>query len=137
MCLTTTNPVVRVTRRKRRFWKVLVYQPAYEMYCTPFIGVGVRSGELETQPRDDFDPSSYNFHGTKYYEIEGGAYHLFRTWIGAQTFKKRMEGKNMRSMKVVRAIVPKGTKYMTGTYNGLRSLVVKRVVYKFKEDRSW
>lgn len=136
MCLTTTNPVVRVTRRKRRFWKVLVYQPAYEMYCTPFMGVGVRSGELETQPRDVFNPSSYNFHGTKLYEIGDGAFHLFSTWIGAQIFKTRMRGKNTGRLKVVRAIVPKGTKYMTGTCNGLRSLAVKQVVYKFKENRS-
>lgn len=132
MCLLTTNPVVRVTRRKRRFWKVLVYQPAYKKYRTPFMGAGVRSGKLETQPRDDFDPISYYFRGTKRYEIGGGAYHLFRTWIGAQMFKTRMRGMNMGRLKVVRAIVPKGTKYMTGTWNGLRSLTVKQVVYKFK-----
>ena len=137
MCLLTTNPVVRVTKRERRFWKVLIYQQAYEMYCTPFMGIGVRSGELETQPRDDFEYCSYNFQGTKYYEIEGGAYHLFRTRIGAEIFRKRMGGKNWKNLKVVKAIVPKGTKYITGTYTGLRSLAVKQVIYKFKEDRSW
>ena len=124
------DPKVREAKRDRRFWKVLLKERDQEYGTTPFRGFNVFPDTLYDQPDDDFDTFSYNSHGTKYYEVEGGSYHLFRTWLGALRFilRCRYWGKNM---VVVKAVVPKGAKYMSGTYNGILSVAVKKVIYKF------
>ena len=133
MCLITNDPTVKVANRDMTFWKVLRMQEDGS-YRTPYMEMYVQPNALyvEAQEPTDFNMwSCKDEDGVSYYHVENYAYHMFKTFLGALRLKKSFI--YQRGLRVVRAVVPKGTLYVEGEYDGIKSIAAKKVMYKFKE----
>ena len=133
MCLITNDPTVKVANRDMTFWKVIRMQEDGG-YRTPYMDVYVRPNTLyveSVEPTDFKMWSCKDEDGVSYYHVENYAYHMFKTFLGALRLKKSFI--YQRGLRVVRAVVPKGTLYVEGEYDGIKSIAAKKVMYKFKE----
>ena len=65
--------------------------------------------------------------GKRTFCVDGRGYHLFKTWFGARKLWKEIT--RAQDAKIVMAVVPRGTYYISGDYDGCRSVVVKKVKY--------
>lgn len=129
MCLTTTKLRLRKTRLPRVYWKVLLGNHDDTRRRTPYKGMEVESGVLYEESGWHFDTRVEYIDGRRTFCIDGRGYHLFKTWFGARELWKVLTG--AQDAKIVMAVVPRGTYYITGDYCGCRSVVVKKVKYKF------
>ena len=142
MCLFLKTNVLdentfKTAKEDLAFYKVLLYLKNVnvnvedgERYATPYRGMPVKLGELY----QDVEPNYFVTQSTMApgYErcIFGGGFHLFRDYADALDF-----GEMFSNSRVVRAIVPKGTRYAVGDYKLCRfgrvykSAVAKSVIY--------
>ena len=129
MCLTTTRLKLRKTRLPRVYWKVLLGNYGGTRKYTPYKGMEVESGVLYEESGWHFDTRVERIDGKRTCCIDGRGYHLGKTWFGARKLWKELT--RAQDAKIVMAVVPRGTYYISGDYDGCRSVVVKKVKYKF------
>lgn len=129
MCLTTTRLKLRKTRLPRVYWKVLLVGHDGTSKYTPYKGMEVESGVLYEESGWHFDTRVEYIDGQRTFCVDGRGYHLFKTRFGARKLWKKIP--RGQDAKIVKAVVPRGTYYVSGDYCGCRSVVVKKVKYKF------
>ena len=113
------------------FYKVLLkvnYHQENEFYVSPVFGVKAPIGELLSQPKqDEFE---YDVRKNGVIEINGGGFHLFTTKEDAIEWMEYTGLMNMtKDFVVAKAVVPKGTLYVKGTFFHRDSVIAKNVMY--------
>ena len=132
MCLITKKRTY-VTTRERTFYKVAIYEWDAEDHdlhiYTPFKKNRLVLGKLYKEPTKGFefhDNHSDNVAITtetsvkltdEHKAVYGGGHHLFTRKKDAEDFAVKMD----KNAKVLRAIVPAGTKYVVGKFFAWKS----------------
>ena len=148
MCLTLSQkPVVKTTQKDRTFYKVLIeYDEPTKYYVdggkllsedtsyliTPHRWDKATLGVLNCQKDTEIFPYVHGrAYDEDYYSINEGGFHLYtRKKDALQDVKdRRFFLRNCHAI-VVKAVVPKGTKYVRGDYGRNPSVCVKKVRYE-------
>ena len=150
MCLVATDWEVKELPEETTFYKVLVCHENIGSYFSPHEYMPIEFGVDYEIPEDtDFDiiaPVTPGECCDKY--VEGGCYHLFvhsdDAYRDAQfltegcmwlyTSPDSNKGEKKYTYRVVKAIVPKGTKYIKGTYGRDEAICVRKVRYEKIEN---
>ena len=139
MCLYVKkeNFEVRTAEQDLYFYKVLTPSRDGKTFYTPIYHKPVKLGETYEEEGDDFNITRAWWLSEVYdsmfdHKIDEGCFHLYETIDGAKEFAFWF----CEGLRIVRAIIPKGTKYAVGftkaTVNGglHPSIVTKKVIYK-------
>ena len=124
MCLEAKRPSKgRFAFRTRTFYKILHHYG--DVWYTPFREEQVKLGELYIQETSDFRwwkgwcGAGRNW--AEWWELHGGAYHLFERKKDAEDFllkQCKAHDWNLDDYKVVKAIVPRSSSYVKGFFSG-------------------
>ena len=141
MCLRVKDPTkIKTTGKERVFYKILaVVEGKDDFLVTPYIGQGVCLGGTNYTCQDGFDFVERR----DWFEVTRGGFHLFKNLKDAENEARWMndhfifynghirEG-CVSEYRVYKAIVPKGTTYIEGTFHvfSYPSVVVKEVRYE-------
>ena len=146
MCLIRKDRTVKVADRDLTFYKVLEDFGDEYTFRTFFRGWGVILNQLYSDENEDFDfktveASSYRDVRDPYpfacgdylYKIDGGGFHLYTRKEDAERIVN--DFKDRSKCVLVKAVIPKGTKYVEGTFDPMSlyaapSICTKRVIYK-------
>ena len=149
MCLMCKDePVVRHTTKERVFYKVLaigIKMPLGESNLyTPFMSLNVTIGKRYCQNNadtfhyvKDYQYNQFNEKTLRGYTIENGGYHLYKRKKDADDLcdylnnKYRTNKYTFNDYFVVKAIVPKGTAYVSGEYRDAKCVITKKVRYEY------
>ena len=136
MCLLIRKKKVRVHRALWNItaYKILVPSTSYDPnsddsgYMTPFYSMHVKFGELyEQDDKDKLDYFTWKKGKKTFHELDEGVYHLYK-W--KKDAKDDIENYDYpEGSIVVKAIIPRGTKYVNGWYGWARAFGAKSVIY--------
>lgn len=147
MCLVATDWEVKELPEETTFYKVLVCHENTGSYFSPHQYMSIKFGVDYESPEDtDFDIITPVEHYERY--VDGGCYHLFvhsddayrhavylmekDNWFG--NYQSPFACNDNCSYHVVKAIVPKGTKYIKGCYGADDAICVRKVRYEKIEN---
>ena len=138
MCLLTNDKKVLTAEKDLTFYKVVKLDKNGK-YFSLFMYDRITIGKLKKQKYINgfrFIQNAYNVFD---YRIEAGGYHLFTNLNFAKEYADGESWGGVRRTKVIKAIVPKGTKYVKGVYNtcfhgNVESVVAKMVIYEELEN---
>ena len=140
MCLVSKEkPVVKVTEDERVFYKVLATKTTrswlnpglFTPYMEDKVGLGV-----EYSMDDDQGFHEHQDKNNEFYIVGYGGYHVLENECDARyevdylSDAERECYDTLSGYRVFKAVVPKGTRYISGTYNGMKCAVVKKVRYE-------
>ena len=139
MCLTVGNLKIEEAQEDLTFYKIVLGRemPDGEMaFTTLYRDYHIKLGETYTED-GDFE--------VKYDKIHGGCFHLYERLEAPQRMCGIKNGYDTRwqclsksqcFFVILKAVVPKGTKFVRGTFSGDRSVVAKSVRYELFEKIS-
>ena len=138
MCMAIYGtPKVKKARKDHVFYKVLWELRPGKEYYAPFMETPTTLGKLYSDTKQDeffFDPWISADPSKVGCSVGFGGYHLFKEKKGADACLDELEnnwpGATWKKYIVVKAIVPKGTKYVEGYFNDCKSIVAKSVIYE-------